>query len=217
MSLAFLPVPPTKIVCIGSNYRRHIEELGRPIPTEPRIFMKPTSALIGPGAPIELPPGTERVDHEAELGVVIGRSMTRVPADQALDHVAGFTVVNDVTARDLQKRDVLFTRAKGFDTFCPVGPAVVSGLDPADLRVRAWVDGALRQDGHTSDMLFDVPTLLAYVSHIMTLNPGDILSTGTPSGVGPMRPGQTVTVEITGIGRLENPIVARSDRIEATR
>jgi len=212
MSVDFLPTPPTKIVCIGSNYRRHIEELGRTIPVEPRIFMKPTSALIGPGEAIVLPPGTERVDHEAELGVVIGRTMSRVPAADCLSYVAGYTCVNDVTARDLQKKDVLFTRAKGFDTFCPVGPVVASDLDPSNLRVRAWVDGQLRQDGQTSDMIFDVPCLLAYVSNIMTLHPGDILSTGTPMGVGPMLPGQTVAIEVSGIGRLENPIVARSDR-----
>jgi len=212
MSLEFLTPWPTKIVCIGSNYRRHIEELGRDLPIEPRIFMKPTSALIGPGEAIAIPPGTERVDHEAELGVVIGRTMTRVRAADALDYVAGYTCVNDVTARDLQKKDVLFTRAKGFDTFCPVGPVVAADLDPANLRVQAWVDGELRQDGHTSDMLFDVPTLLAYVSHIMTLSPGDILSTGTPMGVGPLLPGQTVAVAVEGVGRIENPVIARSDR-----
>ncbi len=217
MSVDFLATAPTKIVCIGSNYRRHIEELGRTIPSEPRIFMKPTSALIGPGDAIVLPPGTERVDHEAELGVVIGRSMSRVPASESLAYVAGYTCVNDVTARDLQKRDVLFTRAKGFDTFCPVGPVVVGDLDPSDLRVQAWVDGVLRQDGQTSDMIFDVPTLLAYVSNIMTLNPGDILATGTPMGVGPLHPGQTVTIEVSGIGRLDNPVIARSDRLGEER
>lgn len=215
MSLSFLANPPTKIVCVGSNYRRHIEELGRPVPTSPKIFLKPTSSLIGPGQAIELPPNAERVDHEAELGVVIGRRMTRVSASQALEFVAGYTCVNDVTARCMQQKDTLFTRAKGFDTFCPVGPSVVPGLDPADIRVRSWVDGVLRQDGHTSDMLFSVPFLLAYISNIMTLNPGDIVSTGTPMGVGPMLAGQRVVVELSGIGRLENPVVARDDTPES--
>ena len=203
---------PTKIIGIASNYRRHVEEMGRSIPTVPRIFLKPTSALIGPGQAIEIPPGTERVDHEAELGVVIGRRMTRISVDEALDFVEGYTCVNDVTARDFQRSDGVFTRAKGFDTFCPAGPAVVPGLDPADLRVRAWVDGELRQDGRTSDMIFDVATLLSFVSHVMTLEPGDLIATGTPMGVGPLLPGQTVSVEVEGVGRIDNPVVARADR-----
>jgi len=205
-------VRPTKIVGIGSNYRRHIEEMGHDLPRVPKIFLMAPSALIGPGDAIEIPPGTEQVDHEAELGVVIGRQMCRVPAAEALDYVAGYTCVNDVTARDFQRSDGVFARAKGFDTFCPVGPRVVADLDPGDLRVRAWVDGELRQDGRTSDMIFDVPTLLAFVSSVMTLEPGDLLSTGTPMGVGPLHPGCTVTVEVEGIGRLENPVIARADR-----
>jgi len=212
MSQDILGVQPTKIVGIGSNYRAHIEEMGRAIPKVPKVFLKPTSALIGPGEPIRLPPGTERVDHEAELGVVIGRKMTRISATDALDYVAGYTCVNDVTARDFQRMDGVFARAKGFDTFCPVGPVLATDIDPNDLRVRAWVDGELRQDGRTSDMIFDVPRLLEFVSSIMTLFPGDILSTGTPSGVGPLTDGQTVVVEVEGIGRLENPVVDREDR-----
>ncbi|MAY80653.1 MAG: hypothetical protein CL930_07695 [Deltaproteobacteria bacterium] len=203
---------PSKIIGIGSNYRRHVEEMGRNVPTVPKIFLKPTSAIIGPGDAIEIPPGTERVDHEAELGVVIGRTMTRVSVADALEYVRGYTCVNDVTARDFQRADGVFARAKGFDTFCPVGPRVVSDLDPSDLRVRAWVDGELRQDGRTSDMIFDVATLLSFVSHVMTLEPGDLMATGTPMGVGPLLPGQTVSIEVEGIGRIDNPVVSRTDR-----
>jgi 2-keto-4-pentenoate hydratase/2-oxohepta-3-ene-1,7-dioic acid hydratase in catechol pathway len=203
---------PSKIIGIGSNYRRHIEEMGRPIPEHPKIFLMPPSALIGPGEAIEIPPGTERVDHEAELGVVIGVPMCRVSVADALDYVAGYTAVNDVTARDFQRADGVFSRAKGFDTFCPVGPRVVTDIDPFNTRIRCLVDGVLRQDGNTSDMIFDVPTLLSFVSHVMTLNPGDLVSTGTPMGVGPLMVGQTVVVEVEGIGRLENPVTARSDR-----
>jgi 2-keto-4-pentenoate hydratase/2-oxohepta-3-ene-1,7-dioic acid hydratase in catechol pathway len=203
---------PTKIIGIGSNYRLHIEEMGRPIPTVPKVFLKPPSALINSGEAIEIPPGTDRVDHEAELGVVIGRRMSRVCAANALDFVQGYTAVNDVTARDFQREDGVFTRAKGFDTFCPVGPRVVAGLDPTDLQVRCWVDGELRQDGRTSDMIFDVATILSFVSHIMVLEPGDLITTGTPMGVGPLLPGQTVSVEVEGVGRIDNPVIARSDR-----
>jgi 2-keto-4-pentenoate hydratase/2-oxohepta-3-ene-1,7-dioic acid hydratase in catechol pathway len=203
---------PSKIVGIGSNYRCHIREMGKTVPLEPKIFLIAPSAMIGPGEAIQIPPGTTRVDHEAELGVLIGRRMCRVSASDAMDHVHGYTAVNDVTARDFQRADGVFSRAKGFDTFCPVGPTVVTGLDPSDLRIRAWVDGELRQDGRTSDMVFDVPTLLSYVSHVMTLEPGDLVSTGTPMGVGPLLAGQTVVVEVEGIGQLENPVVNREDR-----
>lgn len=204
---------PSKIVGIGSNYRRHIEEMGRLVPTVPKVFLKPPSAIIGDGDAIQIPPGTDRVDHEAELGVVIGRRMTRVSAADALGFVGGYTAVNDVTARDFQRLDGVFSRAKGFDTFCPVGPRVVTSLDPSDLRIRCFVDGKLRQDGRTSDMIFDVPTILSFVSHIMTLEPGDLVATGTPMGVGPIVPGQTVVVDVEGVGELRNPVVARSDRV----
>ncbi|MEC9390172.1 MAG: fumarylacetoacetate hydrolase family protein [Myxococcota bacterium] len=204
---------PSKIVGIGSNYRRHIEEMGRPVPTVPKVFLKPPSAVIGDGDAIQIPPGTDRVDHEAELGIVIGRRMTRVSAADALGFVGGYTAVNDVTARDFQRLDGVFSRAKGFDTFCPVGPRVVTSLDPSDLRIRCFVDGKLRQDGRTSDMIFDVPTILSFVSHIMTLEPGDLVATGTPMGVGPIVPGQTVVVDVEGVGELRNPVVARSDRV----
>ena len=203
---------PSKIIGIGSNYRRHIEEMGRSIPLQPKMFLMPPTALIGDGEPIVIPPGTERVDHEAELGVVIGRSMTRVSVQDALAYVEGYTAVNDVTARDFQRTDGVFARAKGFDSFCPAGPRVVKDIDPFNTRVRCYVDGVLRQDGNTGDMVFDVPTLLSFVSHVMTLNPGDLVTTGTPMGVGPIEPGQVVVVEVDGIGRLENPVVARSDR-----
>ena len=186
--------------------------MGRAIPQRPKIFLKPPSALIGTGDAIVLPPGTERVDHEAELGVVIGQKMTRVSVADALDYVAGYTAVNDVTARDFQRADGVFARAKGFDTFCPAGPVIVTDIDPLNTRVRCFVDGQLRQDGNTSDMIFDVPTLLSFVSHVMTLNPGDLLTTGTPMGVGPLHAGQTVVVEVESIGRLENPVINRSDR-----
>jgi 2-keto-4-pentenoate hydratase/2-oxohepta-3-ene-1,7-dioic acid hydratase in catechol pathway len=199
---------PTKIIGIGSNYRKHALEMGKPVPTTPKLFLVAPSAQIGDGEAICIPPGTQRVDHEAELAVVIGRRCCQVSRASALDYVLGYTVANDVTARDFQKADKVFGRAKGFDTFMPIGADLVQ-LDPSDLAVRAWVNGELRQDGRTSDMVFDVPELIHFLSHVMTLMPGDIISTGTPSGVGPLVPGDTVTVEVEGIGRLTNPVVAR--------
>ena len=207
-----MKLTPSKIIGIASNYRKHIAEMGRPVPTVPKLFLMPPTALIGPGEPILIPPGIGRVDHEAELGVVIGRRMSQVTKDEALDFVAGYTAVNDVSAREFQKQDGVFGRAKGIDTFCPAGPEVVSGIDPFNTRVRCWVDGELRQDGNTSDLLFDVPTLLSFISHHMTLQPGDLIATGTPMGVGPIEPGQVVVVEVEGVGRLENPVLARPGR-----
>ena len=209
------PVVPSKVVGVGSNYRAHALEMGKAVPEVPRIFLKPSTSVIGPGEPILVPPRTTRVDHEAELGVVIGRTMSRVSAASALDYVLGYTVVNDVTARDFQKADGVFARAKGFDSFCPMGPCITTGLDPADLAVRAWVNGQLRQDGRTSDMVFDVPALLAFISEIMTLLPGDVIATGTPSGVGPLQHGDVVEVEVEGVGRLQNPVRDREDRAGA--
>ena len=206
------PLVPSKVVGIGSNYRDHAAEMGRALPAVPKIFLKPSTSVCGPLDPVRIPPDTVRVDHEAELGVVVGRTMSRVPVDEALSYVLGYTVVNDITARDFQKTDGTFARGKGFDTFCPMGPCIRTGLDPRDLAVRCWVDGELRQDGRTSDMVFDVPTLLAFVSSVMTLLPGDIIATGTPAGVGPLVAGQRVVVEVEGIGRLENPVVDRDDR-----
>ena len=204
-----MPDRPSKIIGIGSNYRKHAAEMGRELPAVPKIFLIAPSALIGPGQAIEIPPGTDRVDHEAELCVVIGRRAKSVSVEDALSYVRGYTCANDVTARDLQRKDKVFARAKGFDTFCPVGPRVVEGLDPSDLRVTCRVDGELRQDGRTSDMVFAVPEIIAFVSDVMTLEPGDLICTGTPAGVGRLEPGQTVEVEIEGIGVLSNPVRLR--------
>jgi 2-keto-4-pentenoate hydratase/2-oxohepta-3-ene-1,7-dioic acid hydratase in catechol pathway len=200
---------PSKIVGIGQNYRAHAAEMGKGIPDEPLMFLKPPTAVIADGMPIERPEGYERVDYEGELGVVIGKRARNVPRDQALDYVQGYVCVNDVTVRDLQKKDGQWTRAKGFDTFCPMGPRVVPGLDPSNLRITTRVNGVVKQDSSTSDLIFDVPTLIAFVSKHMTLEAGDVISTGTPSGVGPLSPGDVVEVEIAGIGVLRNPVIAR--------
>jgi 2-keto-4-pentenoate hydratase/2-oxohepta-3-ene-1,7-dioic acid hydratase in catechol pathway len=207
-------VTPSKVIGIGTNYRAHAVEMGRSIPPVPKVFLMPSTAVVGPGQPIEVPPKTQRVDHEAELAVVIGRRATRVSRDEALEHVFGYTACNDVTARDFQKQDGVFARAKGFDSFCPIGPWLVTGLDPSDLRVQGMVDGVLRQDGRTSDLIFDVPRLVSFVSHVMTLLPGDVISTGTPSGVGPLVAGDCVRVVVEGVGMLENPVINRVDRSE---
>lgn len=206
------PFAGTKIVGIGSNYRAHAAEMGRPIPVVPKLFLKAPSAVLDPGGCIELPPGTRRVDHEGELGVVIGRRARRVAVGQALEHVFGYTAVNDVTARDLQQEDGVFARAKGFDTFCPVGPEVVTGLDPRAIGVECAVNGVVRQRGYTSDLVFDVATLIAFVSAVMTLEPGDLIATGTPAGVGPLIPGDRVAVTVAGVGTLDNLVVDRDDR-----
>jgi 2-keto-4-pentenoate hydratase/2-oxohepta-3-ene-1,7-dioic acid hydratase in catechol pathway len=200
---------PSKIIGIGQNYRAHAAEMGKGIPEEPLMFLKPPSAVISDGMPIERPAGYERVDYEGELGVVIGKKAHRVSRDQALDYASGFTIVNDVTVRDLQKKDGQWTRAKGFDTFCPIGPRVVPGLDPSKLHLTTRVNGVVKQDSPTSDLIFDVPTLISFVTQHMTLEPGDIISTGTPSGVGNLEPGDVVEVEISGIGILRNPVIAR--------
>lgn len=196
------PVKPSKIVCVGRNYAAHAKELGNEVPKEPLLFFKPPSAIVGPGEAVVLPPESERVEHEAELGVVLGRRVRRASREEAGQAILGYTCVCDVTARDLQKKDGQWTRAKGFDTFCPVGPWIETGLDPADLEVRCLVDGVLRQSGRTSQMMFDVPSLVAYVSAAMTLEPGDLVVTGTPEGVGPLAPGNKVVVSIEGIGEL---------------
>lgn len=199
---------PSKIIGIGQNYRAHAAEMGKGIPEEPLMFLKPPSAIISDGMPIERPARYERVDFEGELGVVIGRRARHIPREKALDVVAGFTCVNDVSCRDLQKKDGQWARAKGFDTFCPVGPRVVAGLDPSTLRITTRVNGVVKQDSPTSDMIFDVPTLVAFVTRHMTLEEGDIISTGTPSGVGNLAVGDVVEVEISGIGILRNPVIA---------
>lgn len=199
---------PSKIIGIGVNYRAHAVEMGKPLPDEPLMFLMPRSALLPEGFPIERPTEYERVDYEGELGIVIGRRARRVSAENALDFVLGYTCINDVTVRDLQKKDGQWTRAKGFDTFCPLGPAIVSGLDPSNLRLVTRVNGQVRQDSSTSDMIFDVPALIAFVSAHMTLEVGDVISTGTPSGVGNLEPGDVVEVEIEGVGVLRNPVIA---------
>jgi 2-keto-4-pentenoate hydratase/2-oxohepta-3-ene-1,7-dioic acid hydratase in catechol pathway len=200
---------PRKVVCVGRNFGDHAKELGNEPPKEPLIFLKPSSAIIGPGAAIELPPQSTRVDHEAELGVIIGRRARDVVAADALSYVFGYTLVNDVTARDLQKSDGQWGRAKGFDSFCPVGDTLVTNVDPAALRVRCLVNGELRQDDLTANMIFSVQAIIEYVSAAMTLEPGDLLAMGTPAGVGPLSPGDRVEVSIDGVGSLVNPVIAR--------
>lgn len=201
------PVEPSKIVAIGLNYRDHAIERGKPIPAEPLIFLKPASAVIGPGDTIRIPAWAGRVDHEAELGIVIGKRTGALPGPEAaLPAILGAVCVNDVTARELQDKDVQFTRAKGFDTFCPVGPAIAAGLDLRRLRVEGRVNGELRQSSNTAELIFDPAYLVWFVSRVMTLLPGDIISTGTPAGIGPLRPGDTVEVEVEGVGVLRNPV-----------
>jgi 2-keto-4-pentenoate hydratase/2-oxohepta-3-ene-1,7-dioic acid hydratase in catechol pathway len=197
------PVVPTKIVCVGRNYAAHARELGHDIPSEPLLFLKPPSSLLGPGGSVVLPPESARVEHEAELAVVIGRRAKNVARSDALAHVFGYACACDVTARDLQKKDVQFTRSKGFDTFCPVGPWIETDLEPGALEIRCRVRGETRQDGATADMIFDVPTVVAYISRMMTLEPGDLILTGTPEGVGPLAAGDSVEVEVSGIGALK--------------
>jgi len=199
---------PSKIIGIGQNYRAHALEMGKGIPQEPLMFLKPRSAMIADGGRIVRPSKYDRVDYEGELGVVIGTRASHVSKADALDVVMGFTCVNDVTVRDLQKTDGQWTRAKGFDTFCPLGPRIVGGLDPSKLRIATRVNGTTKQDSSTSDLIFDVPTLIAFVSQHMTLEVGDVISTGTPAGVGNLSIGDLVEVEIEGIGVLANVVVA---------
>ena len=204
---AFLPpVRPGKIVAIGRNYADHAKELGNPMPEEPLFFLKAPSAVIGPNAPIVIPPESERVEHEGEIAVVLRHRLTRATADEARDAILGVTCANDVTARDLQKKDGRFARAKGFDTFCPLGPAIWAGADVEDLEVILRVNGAERQRGHVRQMAFPIVDLLVYVSRMMSLEPGDVLLTGTPAGVGPLVDGDRVEVEIPGLGVLSNPV-----------
>ena len=199
---------PTKIVCVGSNYRAHCLEMGRPIPDVPTLFLKPPSALVAHGEAIELPPDVGRVDFEGELAVVMGRRIRRANAQEAADAALGLTILNDVTARELQRKDVQFTRAKGFDTFCPVGPVVATGLRPDALQLTTRVNGTVVQSSPISDQIFGVWELVSFVSHVMTLEPGDVVSTGTPSGVGPLVAGDRVAVTVSGVGTLENPVVS---------
>lgn len=203
------PVLPSKIVAVGKNYADHAKEMGGQVPASPLIFLKPSTSIIGPGEPIALPWQSEKVEHEAELAVVIGRLCSDVPVDRVQEVILGYTCANDVTARDLQHADVQWSRAKGFDTFCPIGPWIETDLDVDDARITCSVDGVLRQAGSTNDMVHDIATLIAYISSIMTLIPGDIILTGTPAGVGPIVAGNNVTVAIEGIGTLTNPVMDR--------
>jgi 2-keto-4-pentenoate hydratase/2-oxohepta-3-ene-1,7-dioic acid hydratase in catechol pathway len=198
---------PSKIVAVGRNYVAHARELGHDIPTEPLIFLKPPSAVVGDGDDVVYPEASANVHHEAELAVVIGRRCHQVSSATALAFVAGYTCANDVTARDLQESDDQWTRAKGFNTFCPLGPVVVPDLDADSLTVVCRVNGAVRQEARTADMLFKVPDLVAYISHVMTLEVGDVILTGTPPGVGPVQRGDQMEVEIPGIGILHNQVV----------
>ena len=202
------PVLPSKVVAVGRNYRAHARELGNDVPKEPLIFLKPSTAVIGPGGHIRLPETSKEIHYEAELGVVIGRTLTgAVTAVEARSAIFGFTCVNDVTARDIQRAEGHFTRAKSFDTFCPIGPWVETQVDPMDATVLCRVNGEQRQKGFTKDMVFDAHILVAFISQAMTLLPGDVISTGTPDGVGPIRRGDWVEVEVPGIGILTNPVV----------
>jgi 2-keto-4-pentenoate hydratase/2-oxohepta-3-ene-1,7-dioic acid hydratase in catechol pathway len=201
------PVQPSKIVCVGRNYAAHAAELGNEIPKEPLIFLKPSSSIIGPGEPIVTPKYSQRVEHEGELAIVIGRRCSHLSdSDDSLSYVLGYSCLNDVTARDLQKSDVQFTRAKGFDTFCPVGPHIETELDPSNVLVETHVNGALRQSGSTSLMVYPPAFLVRWISRMMTLYAGDVIATGTPSGVGPLVAGDTVEVSVAGVGVLRNPV-----------
>jgi 2-keto-4-pentenoate hydratase/2-oxohepta-3-ene-1,7-dioic acid hydratase in catechol pathway len=200
------PLLPRKIVCVGLNYKDHAAEVGKKLPPEPLLFFKPSTAVIGPGAAIKLPPGVGRVDYEAELALVIGRRAHRVSAARAWDYVFGMTCLNDVTARDMQNKEPQYTRCKSFDTFAPIGPCIATGLDGAPRRVEAFVNGARRQSSSTAELIFPLEHLVEYVTFVMTLEPGDIISTGTPPGIGPLKAGDEVVVKVEGIGDLKNPV-----------
>lgn len=200
------PCRPGKAVCVGLNYRDHAQELGMTLPEEPVLFLKPSTAVIGPGEPIVCPPVSRQVDYEAELAVVIKKTAKNVREKEALDYVLGYTCANDVTARDLQKKDGQWTRAKSFDTFLPLGPYIVSEIDPGSQEVSLYLNGVLRQHSTTNQLIFSVPRLISFISSVMTLLPGDVILTGTPAGVGPVRPGDTVEVVVSGVGRLVNRV-----------
>ena len=201
------PIRPSKIVCVGRNYREHAAELGNKMPDEPLLFLKAPSAIILSGEEIVLPGASQQVEHEGELGVVIGRVARNIPSgEDPLSYVLGYTCVNDVTARDLQRKDVQFTRGKSFDTFCPVGPWIETDIDPGNVSVETRLNGEVKQKGNTADMAFPVAFLIRYISEIMTLYPGDLIATGTPAGVSRMKPGDVVEVEISGIGVLQNRV-----------
>jgi 2-keto-4-pentenoate hydratase/2-oxohepta-3-ene-1,7-dioic acid hydratase in catechol pathway len=203
------PVAPRKVVCVGRNYAAHAAELGNEVPKEPLIFLKPSSSIIGPGEPIVIPRFSQRVEHEGELALVMGRRCSQLSdTDDPLPYVFGYTCLNDVTARDIQKSELQFTRAKGFDTFCPIGPHIETDLDPLNVLVETHVNGKMRQSGSTSLMIYPVAYLVRWISRMMTLDPGDVIATGTPAGVGPLVAGDTVEVSVAGVGVLRNPVHA---------
>jgi 2-keto-4-pentenoate hydratase/2-oxohepta-3-ene-1,7-dioic acid hydratase in catechol pathway len=203
------PVTPSKIVAIGLNYKDHAAEQGKPLPKEPMMFIKPSTAVIGPGEAIVLPAGVGRVDHEAEVGVVIGRRACRVSEQSAHDYILGLTCLNDVTARELQAKDIQYTRAKGFDTFAPIGPCIATGIDyraAGGVAIEGWVNDTRRQSSTTKELVFSIDRLVAFVTSVMTLLPGDIIATGTPAGIGPLAAGDRVTIRVAGVGELTNPV-----------
>jgi 2-keto-4-pentenoate hydratase/2-oxohepta-3-ene-1,7-dioic acid hydratase in catechol pathway len=202
------PVRPSKIVCVGLNYRDHAAEVGKALPPEPLLFIKPSTAVLDPGRAVLLPPGVGRVDYEGELAVVVGRRAHRVARSRAWDYVFGLTCLNDVTARDLQNRESQYTRCKGFDTFAPLGPCIAVGANGAPRTVETWVNGERRQASSTAQLIFDVERLVEFITFVMTLEPGDVISTGTPSGIGPLRDGDEVAVKVEGVGELKNPVRA---------
>lgn len=202
------PVRPSKIVAVGRNYRAHADERGRPVPQEPLLFLKPPSAVIGPGDSILYPGMSRRVDYEGELAVVIKKRTAGLrEGDEVSSRILGYTCCNDVTARDLQDKDGQWTRAKSFDSFAPLGPCIVTDLDASDLQVKTFLNGKLHQSGRTRNLIFSIPVLVRYISRVMTLNPGDVITTGTPAGIGPMQPGDRVDVQIEGIGTLSNTVL----------
>jgi 2-keto-4-pentenoate hydratase/2-oxohepta-3-ene-1,7-dioic acid hydratase in catechol pathway len=206
------PSTPSKIVCVGRNYLEHAKELGNDAPAQPLIFLKPPSAVIAPEEPIVLPRISQRVEHEGELAIIIARRCYHLKDDESVaPYVLGYTCLNDVTARDLQKLDVQFTRGKSFDTFCPFGPVIETQLDPAGVTVETYVNGIRKQSGHTSRMIFSVDVIIRFIAQVMTLEPGDVIATGTPSGVGPLAAGDVVEVSVGGIGTLRNPVIAAHD------
>jgi 2-keto-4-pentenoate hydratase/2-oxohepta-3-ene-1,7-dioic acid hydratase in catechol pathway len=217
-AVQFLPPSvPTKIVCVGRNYAEHAKELGNEAPKIPLIFLKPPSSVIAPEAPIVMPTISQRVDFEGELAVVIGRRCSKLRDDDAVsEYILGYTCLNDVTARDIQRADVQFTRGKGFDTFCPFGPVIETTIDPAGATVETYVNGVRKQSGHTREMMFSVDAILRFISRVMTLEPGDVIATGTPAGVGALAAGDVVEVVVGGVGTLRNPVIAENDVDDST-
>jgi 2-keto-4-pentenoate hydratase/2-oxohepta-3-ene-1,7-dioic acid hydratase in catechol pathway len=207
------PVMPSKVVCIGLNYKDHAAEQNKPLPTEPLMFIKPSTSVIGPGEAIVLPDGVGRVDHEAEVAVVIRRRATRVPEGEARGYVLGLTCFNDVTARELQQKGAGYTHAKGYDTFAAIGPCIAAGVDyhaAAGVGIEGWVNGVRRQASSTAQLVFSIDRLIAYITNVMTLLPGDVIATGTPSGIGPLAPGDQVTIKVAGVGDLTNSVEQRA-------